>query len=309
MLLQFLITFCRVVDEGSFTRAAESLSLSQPTATKQVQRLEAIFGTQLIDRSQRELTLTPAGEVVYMYAQRVLGTLQKCREDLEALQTPGRGILGIGSVPTITLYTLPRIIESFRAANPLVNLHVRSGTNMEVIDLVLHSDVDIGFTTVPVTHANIVSRPLFRDRIVLACSPQTHAHYEGSVSAAELARIPMIAYERRSHFRSFISSSFEAAGISPNIVMEFDSHEAVKTMVQLGLGIAMVPESVIHDDLKEGRLATLQIEGFGPLERTTSAIIRRDRHQTQALTDFLRLLDLIYPADSGGAQGEQAVGV
>lgn len=298
MLLQYLTTFCRVINEGSFTRAAESLNLSQPTATKQIQRLEFHFDTSLIDRSQRELTLTPAGEIVYVHAQRVLRTLHKCREAVDALQTPGRGTLNIGAVPTIALYTLANLIERFRETNPLVTLNVRSGSNKEVIDLVIHSDVDVGFTTVPVTHGNIISRPLFYDKILLICSPQTAIQYREPLTASDLSTMPMIAYQRRSQFHSFINSSFEDAGITPNIVMEFDSHEAVKTMVQLGLGIAMVPKSVVRDDLQQRLLATLRVEGLPPIARATSLIVKRGRPQTRAVADFISLLNALYPTST-----------
>lgn len=295
MLLELLTTFCRVVDEGSFTKAAESLNLSQPTVTKQVQRLETAFGTPLIDRTQRELSLTEAGEVVYVYARRILNMLQKCYESLENLQKPGRGELVIAAVPVIALYTLPRLLERFSQSHPLVTVHVRGGTNKDVINQVLYNDVDLGFTTIPSTHAQLITRPLFDDPVVLIASPRTAERLKYKVSPGDLARLPMIAYDRRSQFRSFVSSAFEAGGINPNIVMEFDSHEAVKTLVQLDVGVAMAPLSAVRTDIEEGRLVTLPIEGFPALSRTTCLILRRGRPQSRALTDFVALVQELYP--------------
>jgi DNA-binding transcriptional LysR family regulator len=290
-----LTTFCRVADEGSFTRAAESLNLSQPTVTKQIQRLEAIFGVSLIYRSQRGISLTEAGEVVYSYARRIFHTLQKCHEALENLQEPGRGELTVAAVPVVALYTLPPIIETFRSENPLITLQVRSGVNKDVINHVVASDADVGFTTMPATHAHVITRPLFHDRVLLVASPGTAEKLNYRVTPDTLSRLPMIAYERRSQFRSFVNSSFEAAGINPNIVMEFDSHEVVKTMVQLDLGLAMVPESAVRSDLQAGRLATVEIVGFPPLARTTCMIIRRGRQQSPALTRFVSLVESLFP--------------
>lgn len=295
MLLDLLTTFCRVVDEGSFTKAAESLSLSQPTVTKQIQRLETLFNASLIERTQRELSLTEAGEVVYVYARRILNTLQKCYESLEDLKQPGYGELSISAVPVISLYTLPTLLEQFSSTNPLVTLHVRSGTNKEVINQVLHSDVDLGFTTIASTHPQLITRPLFEDKVLLIASPKTAKKFNFKLSASDLERIPMIAYDRRSQFRTFINSAFEAGGINPNIVMEFDSHEAVKTMVQLDLGIAMAPESAVRQDLLENRVVALQIEGFPALSRTTCMIMRRGRHQSQAFDAFVELVEALYP--------------
>src|SRR5690606_16362966 len=108
-------------------------------------------------------------------------------------------------------------------------------------------------------------------------------------------RLPMIAYERRSQVRSFVHRSFVSAGINPNIVMEFDSQEAVKTMVQLDLGHAMVPQSGVRSDLHDGRLATVQIAGSPPLARTTCMIIRRSRQQSPAHTRFVSLVESLFP--------------
>lgn len=294
-LLDLLTTFCRVIDEGSFTRAAESLNLSQPTVTKQIQRLEAVLGVSLIDRAQRELSPTEAGEVVYTYARRIFNTLQKCYEALENLQTPGRGELTVSAVPVVALYTLPTMIEAFSEANPLITLQVRSGINKEVISHVLSNDADVGFTTMPSTHGHLITRPLFQDHVLLVASPQMAKELNYRVTPDALSRLPMIAYERRSQFRTFVNSSFEAGGINPNIVMEFDSHEAVKTMVQLGLGLAMAPESAVRADLEAGHLATVEIVGFPPIARTTCMIIRRGRQQSPALTSFVSLVESLYP--------------
>lgn len=293
-LLDLLTTFCRVIDEGSFTRAAESLNLSQPTVTKQIQRLESIFGISLIDRAQRELHLTEAGEVVYSYARRIFSTLQKCQEALENLQKPGRGELTVVAVPVVALYTLPGIIEAFSEANPLITLQVRSGINKDVINQVLSNDADVGFTTMPSAHGHLITRPLFQDHVLLVASPAMAQKLDYHVTPAALSRLPMIAYERRSQFRHFVDSSFEAAGISPNIVMEFDSHEAVKTMVQLGLGLAMAPESAVRADLQAGRLATVEIVDFPPIARTTCMIVRRGRQQSPALSRFVSLVESLY---------------
>jgi len=288
MLLQYLKTFCRVVDEGSFTRAAESLNLSQPTVTKQVKRLEEELQAELLARGRRHLTLTPAGDLVYLHARRILNTLKDCRAALDALATPGAGDLSIGAVFTLTIFLLPRLLEGFKEEHPLVTIYVRSGTNKGILDLVLHNEVDAGLTTVPITHDQIITRPLYEDKVVLVCSADSEWAERGSVTPAELSQIPMIGYDRSSQFRAFVDMHFEAAGVTPNIVMEFDSHDAVKAMVQLRLGVAMAPHTAVREDLNSGRLCALRIESFPEISRLTSLIVRRDRRRTPALADFIR---------------------
>lgn len=290
MLYQYLETFCRVVDEGSFTKAADSLGFSQPTVTKQVHALEEMMGATLIQRGPRHLRLTPAGEIVYSHARRILRTVHDCKAAIQALHQPGRGDLSIGTVGTIALFTLPPVLEAYRQEHPHVTLHVRTGTNQHVLTLVLHHEVDVGLTTVPLSHPQISTVPLFNDRVLLVASPKSSWASEKSVTPAEVSQLPMISYQRPSQFQSFVQANFESAGITPRVVMEFDSHEAVKTMVQLGLGVAMVPESAARDDLASGRLIELHIRDFPPLARTTSLIMRQDRHPTPAVASFRALL-------------------
>ncbi|MBO8141499.1 MAG: LysR family transcriptional regulator [Firmicutes bacterium] len=295
MLLQQLITFCTVVDEGGFTRAAEVLNLSQPAVTKQIKSLEAEMKAALLVRSGRRISLTPAGEIVYSYARRVLHTIEECRAALENLATPGYGRLTIGAVSTVAMFTLPNLLVEFAKEHPLVTVHVRTGTVDDVVLMVLRNEMDVGLVTVPVSHELLHTVPLFRDRIVLIASPGTPWAERKVLSPREVASIPMIAYERDSKFRTYVDASFEAAGITPDVIMEFDSHEAVKTMVMAGFGIAVEPWSAVARDLQEGRLVELTIAGLEELGRITSLIMRRDRHQSPAVRAFLKLVRETFP--------------
>lgn len=299
VLLQQLITFCTVVDEGGFTRAAELLDMSQPAVSKQVKTLEERIGAALFVRAGRKVALTPAGEVVYAHAKRVIHTIEEMHGALSALAVPGSGRLFIGAVPTVAVFTLPDLLGAFARQYPLVTVHVRTGAIDDVVQMVLRSEIDVGLVTIPVTHELLETTPLFRDRIVLVAHPETPWAARRVVQPAELAGMPMIAYERASKFRRYVDASFDAAGITPDVIMEFDSHEAVKAMVLAGLGVAMMPSSVVARDLAQGRLAELHIEGFGELARTTSLIVRRDRHLSGPVRAFLELAREKFPETAG----------
>src|SRR5690606_40432998 len=98
--------------------------------------------------------------------------------------------------------------------------------------------------------------------------------WSSDVCSSDLAQMPMIAYQRESKFRAYVDASFQAAGITPDVIMEFDSHEAVKAMVAAGFGVAMMPSSAVADDIEEGALVELKIAGFEELARITSLMIR-----------------------------------
>lgn len=296
MHLQHLITFCRVVDLNSFTQAAQDLNLSQPAVTKQVKALEQELGTRLLMRRGRQLRLTPAGEILYPYAKRTIHTLQECRDALHNLQAPGMGRLAIGTVPTIALFTLPDLLAQFAREHPMVSVRLRTGINAEIAELVLRSEVDIGILPVPFTHEELQTTPLFHDPILLVSSPQAPWANRSWLSPVELSRLPMICYRRGTQFRNFVDAHFDAAGITVNEVMEFDSHEAVKTMVGLGFGVGALPETAVREDLEKGRLITLSVRGLRPISRITSVIIRRDHPRSGPLGNFFQLLRRTFPA-------------
>lgn len=298
MLLQQLVTFCAVVDEGGFTRAAEFLDMSQPAVSKQVKTLEERVGTPLFVRTGRKASLTPAGEIVYAYAKRIIHTIEEMQGALAALAVPGSGRLSIGAVPTVAVFTLPDLLGAFSKRHPLVVVHVRTGSIDDVVQMVLRGEIDVGLVTVPVTHELLQTIPLFRDRILLVAQPDTPWAAKRIIQPAELTGMPMIAYERASKFRRYVDAGFDAAGIAPDVIMEFDSHEAVKAMVLAGLGVAMMPSSVVARDLEQGRLVELKIAGFEELARMTSLIIRRDRQPGAPVRAFLDLVRERFPEPS-----------
>ncbi len=239
--------------------------------------------------------MTPAGEIVYTYAKRAISTIEEMQAALDALAVPGYGRLSLGAVSTVAIFTLPSLLGTFSKQHPLVTVQVRTGTIDEVMQMVLRNEIDIGLVTVPVTHELLHTLPLFRDRILLVARPDTPWAAKPVSTPSELPGMPMIAYERASKFRRYVDASFEAAGITPDVIMEFDSHEAVKAMVLAGFGVAMMPSSAVVKDIQHGRLVELKIAGFEELARVTSLIIRRDRYQSPPVRAFLDLVQETFP--------------
>lgn len=277
LLLQHLITFCRVVEAGSFTRAAHLLNLSQPSVTKHVSGLEAEIGMQLLDREGKRIHLTPAGELVYAYAKRIHQAVSECQTALMSLRSPDAGQVTLGCVHTIAFYVLPDLLAAFARLYPQVRLIVRTATIQVTLSLLLQHDVDIGLVTSPVSHERVVCVPLFDDPVLVVGAPEPRFPIPDALTLADLGRLPILGYERGSRFRNFVDALLEQFGIpNLNVVMEFDSHEAVKTMAGLGLGLALVPASAVKADLEEGRLVELKVQGLPQVSRTTSLILRRE---------------------------------
>lgn len=294
MLLQHLTTFCRVVEEGSFTKAAQVQNMTQPSVTKQIGALEDHLHVQLFTRHGKQVHLTPAGELVYGYARQIQHLVAQCESAVQEMREPGSGHITLGCVHTIGLFTLPDLLAEFARQHPKVKINVRTGNNFETVNLLLHGEVDIGIVTTPQVHERLETYPLFDDPLLVVASPDYAAKLSPVVSLAELARQPMIAYVRGAKFRISTDLVLEEAGISPNVVMEFDNHEAIKTMVRLGFGVALEPASAVARDLEAGDLVALKVPDLPDRSRTTSLILRRDEHRSQAVEDFIAVLKRHY---------------
>lgn len=290
MLLQHLLTFCRVVEEGGITRAAEQLSLSQPTVTKQVAALEAEIGTRLLNRQGRQVRLTPAGRQVYASARRISHLVAEMRAGVEALTSPDQGLVRLSCVSTVGLFALPDVLAEYTHRYPAVRVHVSTGKIQEVVDQLLQEEADLGLVTTGVNHPRLEATPLFDDPVLVVASPRRAAELPRPMQLHHLGETAMIAYQEPSNFRAYVDGILEHCGVYPRTQMEFDTHEAVKTMVRLGLGIAMAPRSAVLDDLEAGRLVTVDVDGLPEMRRTTTLLLRHDRPHIPTVQRFAELV-------------------
>lgn len=294
MLLQHLITFTKVVEEGSFTRAAQALNMTQPSVTKQIGALEDHLQMQLFTRQGKQIHLTPAGDLVYGYARQINHLVHQCETAVHELRSPGSGHMTIGCVHTIGMFTLPDLLAEYARRHPRVKINVKTGTNHEAVTMLLHGEVDLGMTTTPQVHERLESRNLFEDPLLVVANPEYAGGLPEALNLPDLARQPMIAYVKGARFRTTTDLLLEQVGISPNVIMEFDNHEAIKTMVRLGFGVALEPASAVKRDLEQGHLVALKIPDLPCSSRSTSLVLRRDEVRPPAVEAFVRLLEARY---------------
>lgn len=291
MILQHLITFCRVVETGGFSRAGELVGLSQPAVTRQVAALEADLGTPLLDRSSRQFRLTPAGELVYERARRLAAGVSELKEAVADVVDHDRGRVTIGAVTTVGVGILPPILSEFAQRYPAVRVMVKAGRTAETLERVLQGEIDMAITPTPVTHPRLKSIPLCPDPVELVCSPELKAKLPDPLPLEQLSEVAMISFQSPSRFRTFIDAILEQYGVYPNITMEFDSHEAVRLMVERGFGVAMVPRSAVEDDLNQGRLVHLAVAGLPPITRTTSLLVKKESDsQSPAALNLIKMI-------------------
>ena len=277
-MLPQIEAFLEVARRQNLSRAAEALFVSQPTLTARLQSLEAALGEQLFVRTRRGMRLTEAGEAFLPYAEHALSALADGRERLDELRRGVAGRLVLGAPPTVSTYTLPALLARFSAAHPGVRLAVKTGTSEEILQMVLHDQVQLGIIR-SLVHAEIESVPLYTDALVLIAGPGHRLAATGTGRRARLADLAgevLVLFGRSSSYLEFTTATFRQAGVLPTSVLELDNIEAAKKMVECGLGVSLVPVSTVTAELAAGTLTQIELVDAAPVRREIVAVRRRD---------------------------------
>lgn len=259
MNLHLLRLFSAVVQQGSFSKAATSLFISQPAVSKAVQELERQVGAPLLDRSSSGVALTAAGQTLYRYAEQIFLTEQAAILELARLRGVESGRLALGASTTIGVYRLPPLLADFAVRFPHIHLFLDIGTTNDIVARLLTSPLDLALVEAPVSDDRLDIAPLWPDRLVVIAPPQHALTRAGAVGLAEVLAQPFIGREPDSATRLLVERELEKRGISLPVQIEVASNEAIKHMVQVGLGLAMVSETTIQTELATGRLISLPI--------------------------------------------------
>jgi LysR family cys regulon transcriptional activator len=227
----------------NISRAAAALHVTQPGLSRQLRLLESALGAPLFVRSGTRLTaLSASGRAVIAIAERMLEDAENIRQAVRERMDDASGALTIATTHTQARYALPEVIRRFAARFPEVHLSLRQGTPAEVSNLVLSGNADLCIATEPVEPPDgLVMLPCYQlHRIVLA--PRGHPLLkQGRLTLAKLVRYPLITYDFAFIGRSKIARAFADAGLEPNIVLNAIDADVIKTYVEFGLGIAILP--------------------------------------------------------------------
>jgi len=275
-----LEVFCKVVELKSFTRAAEAVLLSQPTVSEHIRLLEESVGEKLLDRLGREILPTGAGEILYRYARRIIHLRDEAQQSIDQYRGRLSGHLTLGASTIPGTYLLPKLLESFHEHHRHVRLTLQIGGSGQVADDVLHGQIELGIIGSPNPDGKLETQKIPGDELLLALPANHRWHHRATVSPAELLQEPFIQREPGSGTRQVTEEILSAEGIAPgrlNVVAEMGSSEAVRQGVKSGIGVAILSSLAIEEDLNNGSLASITLEGFH-FERSFYLVQRRNRH-------------------------------
>ncbi len=282
---------CEVVDSGfNITRAANTLHTSQPGVSKQLAALERELKVEiLLRRGNRIVGVTDPGRSILNVARRILDDahgLHKISEDF-GLQDSGR--LVIGTTHTHVRYVLPGVIRRFSAAHPRVQVVIRQDNESRVAAMVSAGEADLGLTAQPQQpHEDLVCLPCYQLPRSVVARPGHPALRAKRLTLAEIARYPLISFDASFAGGRKVLEAFARADIRPNVVMSAMDSDVIKSYVEFGLGIAVLPTITFSPDRDPHLRARDASHLFEP---TVAGLqIRRHRYLLRYVLDFVREL-------------------
>jgi DNA-binding transcriptional LysR family regulator len=281
--------FLKVIEEGSFSKAADSVGRTQPAVSIAVRRLEEEVGAPLFDRSQKTPTLTEAGEVIHDYAKRILSLRDQARVSVAELRSLKRGRVRVGANESTSLYLLPRIILAYRESHPDVKVEIYRHVSERLPREVLERSVDFALLAFEPVDRDLESFCVLRDELVLILHPEHPLAGRESVTVEELGGEAFLAHNVRTASRNKVIEVFAEHHTPLNITLELATVETIKRFVQLNIGLAFVPRMCVVEELERGTLATVPVEGLA-YHRTLWITHRRHMTFSHAAAAFLKVL-------------------
>lgn len=287
--LHALAVYLAVVERGTMTAAAEAEGLSQPAISAQVKALERYYGTRLMERNPRGVTLTPAGQIVAEQGRRILNLVSDLDRSLASLEGLQAGRLVIGASSTVGEQLLPEVLGQFRCRYPDIELQLSIGNSSQIVQSVKDRTFDLGIVGRVDPDPELVARPVFDDHLDIFVAPESPFAGRQGLSVADLMAETFILREQGSATRDLALHCLSRLDCRPRGVIEIGSNEAVKRAVSIGLGIGILSTHTTVVDQRAGMIEVLRCHDWD-CRRSFWLIYCRDRLLSHAEIALMELL-------------------
>jgi len=273
---------------GGYTRAAETLHLSQPAVSMQIRQLEEQAGMPLFDQIGKKVHLTDAGRTLYKHAQSILAQVNEAQLELEEMRGMRRGQLNI-TIASTANYFAPRLLAAFCQRHPEVKVSLDVSNREHILELLKETDKDLAIMGRPPEASDLVAHPFMENPLVVIAAPDHPLAQAHDIPLARLNEETFISREIGSGTRMAAERFFDEAGTRLTTVMEMSSNEAIKQAVQAGLGLGVVSVHTLEMELALGRLVILDVQGF-PILRHWYAVHRHGKRFSAVAQAFLNFV-------------------
>jgi len=289
---RLLRMFCVVAEFGSLVAASSVLHLTPSALSHGLKSLEAQLGCRLFERAGKKLLLNQAGEQLLAQIQAPLAALDAAEESLKRLSKWGQTRLRIGAAASACQHIVPGIIRELKKACPTVQLQVESGDMAEMIGMIQQNRIDLALGVAPESNGQLEIRPTFKDELLFTFAPSHNWRTAHSIPREQLRTQPLILYQRSSLTAQLIDKYFRDLDIVPSTIMEIANIEAIKELVKLNLGVAVLAPWTVDKELVRGSLCMRPL-GAKPLRRQWAIVSMAGRRWNLAEETFSRLCGTI----------------
>jgi len=280
--LETLITISKTM---SFRKAGELLNLTQPAVSAQIKSLEDEFGAVLVDRNQ-PVTLTDAGVLFLEQAEKILGIVDELKMKLSDINATPQGHIRLGTTTSIAIQILPRVLSYFKDQYPLIQTTIHSMTSSQIMASVESGAIDVGITYLFEKTPTLATSVLYYDTFELVVAPEHPFAAHKHLPLSALQGLPLIMLSPDTAGRRFLDAVFEKHGIVPKTVMELQSSEEVKRMVELNMGAAIISKMSVGNELRLGTLKMIQVNEL-EISHPVGVITKTGRYLNSAMRQFL----------------------
>jgi DNA-binding transcriptional LysR family regulator len=304
MQFESLKVFCDVARLRSFSQAAQSQvkPITQSAASQVVSQLETRLGVQLIDRSTRPLQLTPLGQTYYEGCRQLLEQYAELEASIRTAQAQLAGVVNVAAIYSVGLGDMGQYVEQFKAEHPDVTVHLEYQHPDRVYEKVRDGSADLGLVSFPRRSPKLIALPWREEEMVLACSPVHPLAPCAAVRPCQLAGMKFIHFDRVLVVRREVDRFLREQGVSVEVELEFDNIETIKKAVELGAGVALLPEPTIRREVEDGTLLARPLHGCR-LVRPLGIIYRRHHKLSATATRFTELLRGLPAGGSANGNG------
>lgn len=282
--------FVEVVRQGGMTQASEHLYIAQSTISKAIKNIENEYDITLFDRSQKQIKLTDIGQTFYDNSLEFLALFEKLSLEMNDVVNVQKGHIKIGLSPMMNVQMFTNALNQFHKLYPNVTYEVIEGGGKIVENLTANDDVDIGITTLPVDHSLFHSVSLYNEELLLVVSNDHHLSDMEKVDLAELKNEEFVLFHDDYYLKDQIIENCKRIGFYPKTVANISQISFIANMIQQGIGISIVPESLVR--LMGDNVTSIQLENV-ELSWHLGAIWRKDaylNYVTRQWKDFISTL-------------------
>lgn len=294
MELRHLECFFMVSTTKSFTKAADILHMSQPSVTKAIQALEGEFNLPLFNRSQKQVELTEAGQVLFIHAKKILQDIEAAQTAMERFQSNKVGVIRFGVPPMVESYLFPNVFIKFQAANPKISIDLQECSDSSAVHENLEKGaLDLGIVYLKADETDNRSLKLFDDEFYLCLSKKNKLASAENISFSSLRKEKFI-LQPSGTFQNFATIQSSAnAGFSPEILLCTSQLKAIKELVSSGAAVALLPRFVITPEKNFKALPVIP-----PIKFTVALAWSKFNELSPICIKFIKFVDALFHADN-----------